>query len=115
MSHLAVHPQARGHGLGGALLREFMNHSRAADSQWLMLHPAECGANGALPPAMQRLCEHAGMCFVEALAEHRRHRPTLMAVPAYHFRAASHVPMPAPAHTRWRHTPTRTRVFTHAA
>ncbi|MGQ1798066.1 GNAT family N-acetyltransferase [Kocuria oceani] len=100
VSYIAVHPHARGHHLGGALLREFMHRSRAAGSQWMSLHPAECGTGRALSPALAALCAHAGMRWVEPLAVHRRNSPTLMAAPltdtpGYHFHPASHAPQPA--------------------
>ncbi|MEX5307565.1 GNAT family N-acetyltransferase [Kocuria sp. CPCC 205258] len=109
ISYFTVHPEARAHGLGSALLREFMIRARAAGSQWMMLHPAECGTGRGLPPAMAALCARAGLRWVEPLAVHRRHSPTLMAAPLtdspdHHFRAASHAPQ-----TQARRRSTRTR------
>jgi GNAT superfamily N-acetyltransferase len=107
VSYFNVHPDARSHGLGAALLREFMTHSRAAGSQWMMMHPAECGTGRGLSPALAALCARAGLRWVEPLAVHRRHSPTLMAAPLtdtpdHHFRPASHAPQPV-ASRRTRH------------
>lgn len=115
-----VHPDARGHGLGGALLRDFMARSRAAGSQWMMLHPAECGAGTQLSPAMRRLCAHAGLRFVEPSQERRRRAPWLMATPLvdapdYHFRLAATVPPVASAPKRRTRPAQRPRVLAHAA
>ena len=95
--YFTVHPDARGHHLASAMLREFMARARAAGSQWMTLHPAECGTGRGLSPAMAALCTSAGLRYVEPLAVHRRHTPTLMAAPltdtpAHHFRPASHAP-----------------------
>lgn len=117
-SFFTVHPNARGHGLASALLSDFMSRSRAAGSQWLMLHPAECGTSG-LSPAMRRLCAYAGLRWVEPAEERRRHRPTLMAAPLvdapdYHFRLATYVPVAQPAQRKHRPA-ARARVMAHAA
>lgn len=106
--YFTVHPEARGHGIASALLREFMTRARAAGSQWMTLHPAECGTGRGLTPAMAALCSRAGLRWVEPLAVHRRHSPTLMAAPltdtpAHHFRPATHAPQPV-ERRRTRHS-----------
>lgn len=95
--YFTVHPDARGHGLASAMLREFMHRARVVGSQWVTLHPTECGTGRGLSPAIAALCARAGLRWVEPLAVHRRHSPTLMAAPLtdtpdHHFRPASHAP-----------------------
>lgn len=118
VSFLVVHPNARGHGLGAALLRDFMARSRDAGSQWMMMHPAECGAGTRISPAMQKLCRHAGLRLVEPKELRRRNQPSLMAAPLvnapdYHFKLSTHVPAAQPAARR--RSPQRARVLAHAA
>ncbi len=107
VSYFTVHPDVRGHGLGSALLREFMHRARQAGSQWMMMQPAECGTRRELSPTMAALCTRTGLRYVEPLTLHRRNALTLMAAPltdapTHHFRPASHAPQPV-ARRRIRH------------
>lgn len=104
VSNLLVHPTARGHGLGAALLRDFFRRAARTGSEWVMIHPAECGG-GRLSSGMSSLCARAGLRLVEPKARpgKRAKAPSLMAAPlrpspTYAFvPAAVAAPAPAPA------------------
>ena len=107
VSYFTVHPDVRGHGLGSALLREFMHRARLAGSQWMTMQPAECGTRRELSPTMAALCTRTGLRYVEPLAEHRRNAPMLMAAPLtetpdFRLRSTCHSPQQV-ARRRIRH------------